>query len=81
MGYFAKRKDELQHHGIRGQKWGVRRFQNKDGTLTPAGRKHVAEDSDFHPFLYNKLLAVPSHQFSGLYIPVYPAKHLYTLYP
>ena len=31
--------DELQHWGIKGQKWGVRRFQNKDGSLTPAGRK------------------------------------------
>ena len=31
--------DELMHYGIKGQKWGVRRFQNEDGTLTPAGRK------------------------------------------
>lgn len=30
--------DELYHHGIKGQKWGIRRFQNKDGTLTEAGR-------------------------------------------
>jgi hypothetical protein len=30
--------DELYHHGIKGQKWGVRRFQNKDGTLTAAGK-------------------------------------------
>lgn len=30
---------ELFHWGIKGQKWGVRRFQNKDGSLTPAGKK------------------------------------------
>lgn len=29
--------NELTHHGIFGQKWGVRRFQNRDGTLTPKG--------------------------------------------
>ena len=31
--------NELYHYGIKGQKWGVRRFQNKDGSLTSAGRK------------------------------------------
>ena len=31
--------DYLSHHGIKGQKWGVRRFQNEDGTLTPEGEK------------------------------------------
>lgn len=29
----------LTHHGIKGMKWGIRRFQNKDGSLTPAGKK------------------------------------------
>lgn len=29
----------LTHHGIKGQRWGIRRYQNKDGSLTPAGRK------------------------------------------
>ena len=33
----------LIHHGIKGQKWGIRRFQNKDGSLTKAGRKRVAK--------------------------------------
>lgn len=30
----------LQHYGVKGQKWGVRRYQNADGSLTSAGKKH-----------------------------------------
>lgn len=32
--------NELYHHGILGQRWGIRRYQNPDGSLTEAGRKH-----------------------------------------
>ena len=37
--------EELYHHGIKGMKWGVRRFRNRNGSLTPAGRKRYADDS------------------------------------
>ena len=36
--------EELYHHGIKGQKWGVRRYQNKDGSLTKAGLKRYKDD-------------------------------------
>lgn len=38
--------DYLEHHGIKGQHWGVRRFQNEDGSLTAKGQKRYSDKAD-----------------------------------
>ena len=54
MGYFdeaienKENEEVLEHHGIRGQKWGIRRFQNKDGSLTSKGKSRYGETSDLY---------------------------------
>jgi hypothetical protein len=41
-------RNELYHWGVKGMRWGVRRYQNKDGSLTPAGKKRYDSDADIH---------------------------------
>ena len=47
-------QNELYHHGIKGQKWGVRRYQNPDGSLTNAGKKKYGTKSNYEKVLKAK---------------------------
>lgn len=42
-------EEDLMHHGVKDQKWGQRRYQNRDGSLTPEGRRHYGYDSEARP--------------------------------
>ena len=46
--------DELCHYGIRGMRWGIRRYQNKDGSLTAAGKKRKKLSADDASHLFEK---------------------------
>lgn len=46
--------EELYHHGVQGQKWGIRRYQNPDGTLTAEGKRRLNQKIDKYTNKYNK---------------------------
>ena len=59
MAYYIM-SNELTHHGILGQKWGVRRYQNPDGSLTEAGKKRYGNEREFANRVYSKSKDVES---------------------
>ena len=44
--YIVRDEEYLEHHGIKGQKWGIRRYQNSDGSLTDEGKQRYGVDSN-----------------------------------
>ena len=52
---------ELYHHGVKGQRWGIRRYQNKDGSLTALGRKRASRlESQYEKVTGKKIGTNPS---------------------
>lgn len=69
---FIMKKTELKHHGVYGQKWYVRRWQNADGSLTPAGRLHYGvgiksyyADAEKANDIYNTLSYEEKYHLTG----------------
>lgn len=56
--------DYISHFGVKGMKWGIRRYQNRDGSLTPEGRKRYgrSEDSEIVRELRKKPVSAMSNQ-------------------
>lgn len=66
--WIAVQEDELMHHGILGQKWGIRRYQNKDGSLTEKGKQRLAmkEAKKEIKAVYNKQIDVGRDMLKNL---------------
>lgn len=71
-------KDELYHHGIKGQKWGIRRYQNEDGSYTEAGLKRRSSDAERHERrkVIARRVAIGAAIVGGTVLAIYGAKKL-----
>ena len=75
--------NELYHHGIKGQKWGVRRFTNEDGSLNDEGKKRYNVDSYREISKNEKRKAVREDiqkVYDSIKIPDSPEKQIYDKY-
>lgn len=57
-------QNELYHHGIKGQRWGVRRYQNPDGSLTSAGKRRLYRQNSKDIKAYKKTKYASSERYN-----------------
>lgn len=57
----------LNHHGTKGMRWGIRRFQRKDGSLTPEGKKRYSGDGPDESIEEKKQRILKSHSAKEIY--------------
>lgn len=67
-------ENTLRHHGIKGMKWGVRRYQNADGSLTAEGLKRYGDEGSEHKKSTAKKVAIGATAVAGVVLTAYLVK-------